>query len=250
MTGNFFWYELMTSDPEAARKFYGDVVGWGVQDGTDGYRLFTTEGRGVAGLMELPEHVREGGGQPCWMGYISVDDVDEAVEEIEEEEGEVHRAPFEIPGIIRLAVVADPQGAVFVVAKGLIEAPPESAPGTPGTVGWHELYAEDAEEAFAFYESLFGWTKTDTMDMGPSGVYRMFAMGGPTVGGMMDKPEQVPVACWLFYFNVPALDAAIERLKAGGGQVIVGPIEVPGGLWIVQGTDPQGAHFALVAPKR
>ena len=88
------------------------------------------------------------------------------------------------------------------------------------------------------------------MDMGPSGIYHMFATGGPTVGGMMNKPEQMPAPAWLFYFNVPVLDAAIERLKAGGGQVIVGPIEVPGGLWIVQGTDPQGAHFALVAPKR
>ncbi len=253
MTGRFFWYELMTSDPDAARKFYGDVVGWGAMDtGTPGYQLFTvSEGRGVAGLMALPEHVREMGVGPNWTGYIAVDDVDEAVEEIEEEEGKVHRAPFDIPGVIRLAVVADAQGAVFVVAKGLMEnAPPELPQGTPGTVGWHELYAADAAEAFDFYESLFGWTKTEAMDMGPSGVYQMFATGGPTVGGMMNRPEQMPAPAWLFYFNVPALDAAIERLNAGGGKVVVGPIEVPGGLWIVQGIDPQGAHFALVAPKR
>jgi predicted enzyme related to lactoylglutathione lyase len=254
MTGKFFWYELMTSDPEAARKFYGDVVGWGTQEsGTEGYRVFTVgEGRAVAGLMELPQHLRAENVPPHWIGYIAVDDVDDAVDEIQEEEGTVHRAPFEIPGVIRLAVVADPQGAAFVVAKGLMPAPPSELPqGTPGTVGWHELYAEDAEEVFDFYESLFGWTKTEAMDMGPAGVYQMFATGGSTtVGGMMDKPEQMPRPAWLYYFNVPALDAAIERLNVGGGHVIVGPIEVPGGLWIVQGTDPQGAHFALVAPKR
>jgi hypothetical protein len=253
MTGKFFWYELMTSDPEAAGKFYADVVGWGIQDtGTEGYRMFAAESRGVAGFMAIPDEAREDGMPPNWTGYIAVDDVDDAAEEIEEEEGEVLREPFEIPGVIRLAVVADPQGAVFIVAKGLMEPPPgELAPGTPGTVGWHELYAEDAEDAFDFYESMFGWTKTEAMDMGPSGVYQMFATGGTTtVGGMMDKPEQVPVACWLYYFNVPALDAAIEKINAGGGQVALGPMEVPGGLWIVQAIDPQGARFALVAPKR
>lgn len=253
MTGKFFWYELMTSDPEAARKFYGDVVGWGIQDsGKEGYQLFTVgEGRGVSGLMALPDEVREEGGKPCWLGYIAADDVDDAVEELEDEGGEVHKEPFEVPGVIRLSVVADPQGAAFVIAKGLMEnPPPELAAGTPGTVGWHELYAEDAEEAFEFYESMFGWTKTEAMDMGPDGVYQMFATGGPTVGGMMDKPEQVPVPCWLFYFNVPELDAAVARINAGGGSIVVGPMEVPGGQWIVQGIDPQGAHFALVAPKR
>jgi uncharacterized protein len=253
MTGKFFWYELMTSDPAAAAKFYGDVVGWGTQEsGTEGYRLFTVaEGRGVSGLMALPDHLSDAKVPPHWIGYVAVADVDEAVEEIEEEEGTIHREPFEIPGVIRLAVVADPQGAAFIVAKGLMEPPPtELAPGTPGTVGWHELYTGDVEEAFDFYESLFGWTKTDAMDMGEAGIYQMFGTGGPTVGGMMKKPEPMPMPAWLYYFNVPAIDAAIEKINTGGGKILMGPIEVPGGLWIVQGLDPQGAHFALVAPKR
>ena len=132
-----------------------------------------------------------------------------------------------------------------------MEPPPtELAPGTPGTVGWHELYTGDVEEALDFYEALFGWSKTDAMDMGPAGVYQMFGTGGPTVGGMMKKPDEMPMPAWLYYFNVPAIDAAIEKINAGGGKLIMGPIEVPGGLWIVQGFDPQGAHFALVAPKR
>jgi predicted enzyme related to lactoylglutathione lyase len=78
----------------------------------------------------------------------------------------------------------------------------------------------------------------------------MFGTGGPTVGGMMKKPDEMPMPAWLYYFNVSAIDAAIEKINAGGGKLIMGPIEVPGGLWIVQGFDPQGAHFALVAPKR
>jgi predicted enzyme related to lactoylglutathione lyase len=88
------------------------------------------------------------------------------------------------------------------------------------------------------------------MDMGAMGTYQLFAAGGQPIGGMMTKPPSIPIPMWLYYFNVPELDAAVTRIKDGGGQVINGPVEVPGGSWIVQGLDPQGAMFALVAPRR
>jgi predicted enzyme related to lactoylglutathione lyase len=82
------------------------------------------------------------------------------------------------------------------------------------------------------------------------GTYQLFAAGGYAIGGMMTKPAQVPAPAWLYYFVVPAIDAAVERVKAAGGQVLNGPMEVPGGAWIIQCLDPQGAMFALVAAKR
>ena len=96
-----------------------------------------------------------------------------------------------------------------------------------------------------------GWTKSDAMDMGPMGVYQMFKTGGEfAAGGIMTKPPAIPAPYWGFYFNVPALDAAVERVTKGGGKILNGPMEVPGPMWIIQGLDPQGAPFALVAPKR
>jgi predicted enzyme related to lactoylglutathione lyase len=254
MPNEFFWYDVMTTDTKAARGFYCEVVGWGAQDspapGMD-YTVLTMNGQGVAGLMPIPDDARETGVPPMWMGYIAVDDVDEAAGRLEREGGKVHRAPTDVPGIIRFAVVADPQGAGFIIAKGLMEnAPPELPPGTPGTVGWRELYAADGESAFAFYERMFGWSKGDAMDMGPMGKYQLFATGGGNVGGMMTKPPTVPVPHWTYYFNVPSIDAAAARVTAGGGKIINGPMQVPGDLWIVQCFDPQGAGFALIAPQR
>jgi uncharacterized protein len=254
MHGRFFWYDIMTTDTEAAAKFYSGVVGWGTQDASSGgknYTLFTVNGQGVAGLMATPEEVAQRGVKPAWLGYVAVDDVDAAAAKLKQEGGKVHHEPETVPGIIRFAVVADPQGAVFYVAKGLLdEAPPALPLGTPGTVGWRELYAGEWKSAFAFYEKMFGWTKAESFDMGPMGTYQLFATGEAPVGGMMTKPEVVPHPNWGYYFNVPAIDAAVERVKTAAGTVLMGPTEVPGGQWIVQCMDPQGAYFALVAPKR
>ena len=254
MPNKFFWYDVMTTDTKAARQFYCDVVGWNTQDSSQPgmeYTIFAANDRGVAGLLPIPAEARSAGVPPMWMGYIAVDDVDEAAKRLEREGGKVHRAPTEVPGIIRFAVVADPQGAGFIIAKGLMaDAPPELPPGTPGTVGWHELYAVDGESAFPFYERMFGWTKGDAMDMGPMGKYQLFATGGADVGGIMTKPPVVPVPHWTYYFNVPTIDAAAARVTSGGGRIIHGPSQVPGDLWIVNCLDPQGAGFALVAPSR
>jgi uncharacterized protein len=253
MPNSFFWYDVMTTDLGAAETFYRSVVGWGAQDtgSTPAYTLFTVDGRGVAGLMAIPEDARKAGVPPAWMGYIHVDDVDDMAARITREGGKLHKGPIDVPGIIRFAVVSDPQGAGFIIAKPMPATnPPPLAAGTPGTVGWHELYADEWKSAFSFYEKLFGWTKADAVDMGAMGVYQLFAAGGVPVGGMMTKPSQVPHPYWGYYINVPAIDAAVERVTAAGGAVINGPMQVPGGQWIVQAIDPQGAGFALVAPAR
>jgi uncharacterized protein len=254
MPGKFFWYELMTTDPKAASAFYGEVIGWTSQSAGDGsmdYTLLSMNGQNVAGLMALPEAAIQQGGKPAWLGYIAVEDVDDAAAKLQGEGGTVHRPPETIPGIIRFAVVSDPQGAVFFIAKGLMEnAAPELPPGTSGTVGWRELLAADWQAAFSFYEKMFGWTKAETIDMGPMGMYQLFATGEAGAGGMMTKPETVPRPFWIYYFNVPTLDATLVRVNSAGGRVIMGPTEVPGGHWIAQCVDPQGAYFALVAPQR
>jgi predicted enzyme related to lactoylglutathione lyase len=185
------------------------------------------------------------------MGYIHVENVGEMAARIVKEGGKLHKGPIDVPGIIRFAVMSDPQGAGFIIAKPMsTETPPPLAAGTPGTVGWHELYAGEWKSAFSFYEKLFGWTKGDAHDMGPMGTYQLFATGGVAVGGMMTKPPQVAAPHWGYYINVAAIDAAAERIAAAGGRIANGPMEVPGGQWIVQAIDPQGAHFNLVAPGR
>lgn len=251
----FVWYELMTTDAPAAEAFYRGVIGWQTADaGMPGmqYTLLSAGDRTIGGLMALDPAARDAGARPGWVGYVGVADVDAMLPRLTAAGGQVHRPAEDIPGVGRFAVVADPHGAVFCLFAGQGDEaePPPLPAGTPGTIGWHELAAGALEGAWAFYAGLLGWTKDEAMDMGPMGVYQLFRTGGEAVGGMMTRPPEVPAPCWLYYVNTDAIDAAIGRVNAGGGQVVNGPIEVPGGQWIAQCLDPQGAMFAMVAPKR
>lgn len=254
MAEKFCWVELLTEDVEAAQAFYAKAVGWtaspsGLPRGD--YRIFQADGARVAGLMELPDEAKTQGARPSWMGYISSADVDAEVAAVSAAGGQVYRAPETIANVGRFAVVTDPLGAAYCLWQDLQgHAAAEAAPMTPGHVGWYELFTEDVDQAFDFYSVRYGWTKAQDLDMGPMGVYRLFATHGMAVGGMMKRPEQVPQAFWGYYFVVDALDAAIERVEQAGGTRLMGPQEVPGGAWIAQFFDPQGAYFALVAEKR
>ncbi|MDR3496574.1 MAG: VOC family protein [Ancalomicrobiaceae bacterium] len=251
---NFVWYELMTSDIDAAAAFYSQIVGWTAADsGMPGmrYSIFSFGERMIAGLMETPAEAAAMGAKPCWMPYIWVEDVDVHAEKVKAAGGQVYRPASDIPGVGRMAVVADPYGTVFNLFRPSSDAMPEpTAPGTPGLVEWHELHAGDGEGAWSFYSSLFGWEKERDMPMGEMGTYRIFKTTDRPVGGMMTKMPQSPVPFWLFYFAVQAIDAAKDRVTAAGGSILNGPMEVPGGSWIVQCLDPQGAVFGLVAPQR
>jgi predicted enzyme related to lactoylglutathione lyase len=250
--GRFVWYELMTSDVEAAKAFYSEVVGWGTRDALMpgmAYTLFTAGKASVSGLLDLSEGAKKMGARPSWIGYVGVNDVDAAVERIKDLGGCVHVPPDEIPNVSRFSVVADPQMATLAVFKWL--NPGRERPAglsALGRVGWHELHAGDWEKAWAFYSALFGWQKA-LADTGAMGTYQLFSVGGETIGGMFTKTPIVPVPFWLYYFNIGDIDTAAKRVKAGGGRILNGPLQVPGGSWVVQCTDPQGAIFALVGKR-
>jgi predicted enzyme related to lactoylglutathione lyase len=248
----FVWYELKTPDAPAAEAFYRSVVGWGAQDAGQhdmGYTLLTAGGAPVAGLMAMPPQDCAGA-QPGWTGVIGVEDADAAASRVTQAGGRIDRPPQDIPGIGRFASAADPQGAPFTLMapKPGAGGPPPQAAG-PGTIGWRELHTSDHEGAFDFYAGVFGWAKAMAVDMGPMGVYQTFsAQGDQPIGGMMNHPGQPP--SWLYYFLVEAIDAGADRVRSNGGQVLQGPHEVPGGMFMIQARDPQGLDFALLAPRR
>lgn len=256
----FFWYELLTPDQDAAIDYYAKVVGWTAADQQHStldfrYTILNAGDRGIGGIMALTDKMREGGARPGWLGYILVDDVDAKAKEIEAAGGAIHMPPSDIPNVGRFAMAADNGGAAFyIMAPRPPEGsspPPPPEPTTPGLVSWHELYSSAGDKAaFDFYAGLFGWETMQEMDMGPMGTYRIFGADGVQMGGMMNKPENIPASMWGFYVNVDGIDAAAERVKANGGQVLMGPMDVPGGSWIVQCMDPQGAAFALVSTTR
>jgi len=250
--GKFIWYDVMENDPQAGSDFYKAVIGWEAAefpmgDGSS-YTVFSQGQTMVGGLMKIPPDAGAMGAKPCWSGYIAVDDVDAEAKRIAEAGGTITRPPADIPNVGRFAVAADPGGAIFLIFKpNTDETPTPHPPMASGFVGWHELYAGDLEREWNFYARLFGWTKERSMDMGPMGTYQTFAVNGVESGGMMRHPPQVPAPFWNYYLSVDSVAAAMERVTQHGGKVMMGPQEVPGGAWIVQALDPQGAFFSLIS---
>lgn len=246
--GKFVWYELMTSDTKAAEIFYGKVLGWtGTDPGVPGmsYTIFNIGGVPAGGMMAVPQP-----GMPsAWLGYVAVDDTDLSAAKAAKDGGAIHHGPMDIPGVGRFALIADPQGAVFAMIKLIPQPdmPPPPPPHTPGYGGWRELHTTDHEAAFAFYEKQFGWAKGDGIDMGPLGIYQVVTEGDVMFGGMMSSPE-ADMPHWLYYFSVAEINEAKTRVQDAGGKILNGPHQVPGGIWILQCLDPQGALFALVGP--
>jgi len=243
LAATFVWYELMTTDVTAAVAFYAAVLGWTSQV-SDRTTILSAGAAQVVGLIAFP------GAQNRWIGSIGVDDVDACVVRLNAAGGSVHRAAEDIPGAGRFAVVADPQGADFVLfaPPACRGRGPAAAMLTPGHVGWRELHSDDPAAAFAFYEEMFGWIRGTVHDMGPAGSYQVFAAGAADVGGMMRRAAPVTQPTWLYYFNVESIAAGAARVRGAGGQVLAGPCKIPGGAWVAQCLDPQGAWFALLAP--
>jgi uncharacterized protein len=253
MLGRPVWYELMTTDTGAAETFYKNVVGWSsapFKESPQPYTVFSRSGNvQVAGLLPRPQGMNM---PPFWSMYVSVPKLEEAVAQIEKLGGSDLSGPIDVPTVGRVQMLKDPQGAAFYIIQ---PAPRDGGrdEGDPavGEASWHELITTDADAAMKFYHEVFGWQPSDAMDMGDMGKYQMFNRPHGMIGGMMNKPAamaQVPPH-WLIYFRVPDINAAAERVKKNGGTVVNGPMEVPGGDWILNAIDPQGAAFALHAKK-
>lgn len=260
LQGSWVWYELMTPDPEGAKAFYDAVVGWNMQTshaGNDDYGfIVNADGGMTGGILRLNKDMTEGGAQPCWIGYIGVDDVDASLVAIEAAGGKTLMPARDVEMAGRIAMVADAGGAPFYIMK---PTPPPGSEGGESNVfsadkrygrcGWNELMAGDAKREIDFYTGQFGWTLPDAMDMGEMGKYQFIAHDDVTVGAIMPMMPETPHPHWNHYFWVPSIEAAKGLAEANGGTVINGPMQVPGDDWIVMVLDPQGAVFSMVGGK-
>ncbi len=248
--GRFVWHELMTTDTDAASDFYSDVVPWKAEDsGMPSYSLWMSGKYRSGGLMALPED--QSATPPHWIIYIGTPDVDETVAAAEKLGGKVLKPASDIPNVGRFAVLSDPQGAAFAVFTPAPSSDDGMSPG--GSVGdftWHELATTDPGSAIDFYAELFGWTKGAAHDMGEMGVYQLVSHGGQDVGGIYKARDNSTPPSWLSYVRVDDAAKAADAAKSAGGRIINGPMEVPGGSWIVMMLDPQGGAFAVVEAPR
>jgi len=258
--GHLIWYELMTPDAEGSKAFYDSVVGWNISEPApefQGYRMIgRSDGGNAGGVLPLTDEMQQHGARPTWLGYVGVDDADAAVRSIAQAGGKTLMGPTDIPNVGRIAMVADPQGVPFYVMKPI---PPQGRENEqsdvfsvdqPQRVRWNELSTTDPDAAINFYRDQFGWNQEGEMDMGAMGKYRFIHSHGTRIGAVMRKPDQLPTSRWSYYIGVDDIDRAADAVKSGGGQILHGPMEIPGGEFSLSGLDPQGAAFGLVGPRK
>jgi predicted enzyme related to lactoylglutathione lyase len=246
--GSFTWAELATSDPKAARSFYGPLFGWTFADSPMGpgpedvYTRLQLSGKDVGALYKLMKDQAEQGVPPNWMCYVTVVSADEAARKAASLGATVLAGPFDVQDSGRMAVIRDPEGAVLAVWQAGTHTGVQRI-GEPGTMCWCELSTRKASAAGEFYTGLFGWgLKTGDP------AYWEILRGGESIGGIMPMPPEmagVPPH-WGIYFQVADCDATVAKAKSLGGKVLFGPhdIEKVGRFAIVQ--DPQGAAFSVI----
>jgi predicted enzyme related to lactoylglutathione lyase len=259
----FIWYELMTTDADAAGRFYNAVVGWNFsgqappeQSGGIDYRhIGRSDGGGAGGVLKLSDDMVAGGARPAWLGYLQSADVDATVAAIVAEGGKVLMPAFDMP-VGRIAMVTDPQGTPVYVMKPI---PPAGQPDaksdvfdtdTPQHVRWNELMSADPDASVAFYRKHFGIVQEGEMPMGELGAYRFIQSNGEAIGAIMGLMPGAPGSVWTFYIGVDDIDRAAAAVRENGGEVIIEPMEIPGGEFSCNGVDPQGAYFGLVGPRK
>jgi predicted enzyme related to lactoylglutathione lyase len=240
------WADLSSPDPDESASFYAEILGWEAEEGenpeeTGGYRIFTKDGKQIAGLMKIQNEDQP----PSWNTYIAVSDADEIAEKVKEADGDVVVEPMDVMDLGRMAFFSDPTGAAFGVWQAK-EHKGADIVSEPGATAWHQVNTRDPEKAEQFYTSVFGWD-SEQIDTGGAD-YWQWKTDDKLVGGMLrmgdDFPEEVPPH-WIVYFAVEDTDEATEKAKEKGATVRVEPMDIEAGRFAVF-TDPHGAAFALI----
>lgn len=244
------WVDLGTPDLDMAKRFYAPLFDWTTQVSKQpeagGYTTFRSGGRAVAAVGPLASE-----DQPsAWTVYVHTDDADAVADRVETAGGKVLMAPMDVLDYGRMAIFADPAGAVFAVWQPAGMAGAELL-DAPGALTWVELITRDVAGSKEFYPAVFGWTAHDSR-MGPVD-YTRWLLDGRPVAGMMPMtghgwPADLPPH-WMVYFEVTDADATAAKADELGGTVSVPPTDIEPGRFAVL-ADPAGAFFSILQPAR
>jgi uncharacterized protein len=241
--GTFSWTDLATTDPAAAKEFYSAILGWDYNDidtGQGTYSMAQVGGKDVAAIAGQPEQMQ--GMPPFWMSYVTVEDADATAAKAKELGGNVMNEPFDVFESGRMAIIQDPQGAIFAIwqpkqhiGAGLVNE--------PGSLVWNQLSSPDREASKRFYGDLFGWTYDDATESGMD--TSLIKLGEKNNGGVAGLPSPEVPPNWGVAFTVSDIDEAAEKVKAAGGQLMMGPEQMGEIGHTLVAADPQGGIFAL-----
>lgn len=245
--GNFCWFELATSDQNAAKSFYKSVFGWEPNDvpmGPDQFYTMLMKGAAdVGALYGMDAAQLANGVPPHWNMYVAVASCDESTAKAKSLGATVMMEPFDVMEHGRMSIIKDPTGAMLCLWEGR----GHKGAGVIGEIGafcWFEIYTNDTEAAKSFYTKLFGWS------VGGDANYTEWKVGDQSIGGMMKIQAEwgnVPPH-WMGYVMVRNCEETVAKVKELGGKIMVEPMDVPGMGRFALCDDPQNAGFAIFAP--
>lgn len=238
------WVDLATTDPAAARSFYGELLGWSAEvderPEAGGYAQFRKGGHPVAGCGPLFVE----GMPPVWTTYIASADVDATTASVPEHGGAVMMPPFDVLDAGRMAVFTGPDGAVAGIwqARNHIGA---QLVNEPGSWTWNQLATRDKVAALAFYGAVFGWELADDPEWGEH-----LSLDGRPIASVVEMGEAFPAEVpphWQVAFRVDDADATVARAEELGGTAH-GPMRaMPMNGRAGAVADPQGAQFGVLS---
>lgn len=240
------WVDLGSPDLDASSAFYTQLFGWtaGVapQPEAGGYTMFYQEGKAVAGMGPLMME----GQPPAWSTYVTVDDADKTAAVAKEAGATVFLEPMDVLDVGRMAIFADPAGAVISIWQPRAHIGAELV-NEPVSLSWNELATRDIDGAKEFYGRVFSWTG-NTAEVGGQ-QYTEWKLGDDTIAGMLEMGDNFPADVpphWLAYFAVENTDATVAKAIELGASVVAPAMDIPPGRMAVI-SDPQGAVFAVIA---
>lgn len=250
-SGDFCWIDLMASDLDTAKKFYKDVFAWNITEETmptgEAYPFLCVGEEVIGGAMQIDTKMQQHGVTPNWNSYVMVDDADATAAKAKQLGAHIIREAFDVADFGRMAVIADPTGAVFSIWQSKKSNGEMLEGKTPGACGWFELKTHDTDKAKTFYCDLFGW-QAQTQEFQQGVNYTSFMNADSPVGGLIkltaEMDEQTP--CWALYFTVESFTEAKAKAEKAGAKMTFEPVTLAEVGTFTGFTDPEGARFSII----
>ena len=236
-SGHVVWHDLITPNLAQSQAFYSSVFGWQFQVVNDSYTLASLDGKLIAGMAELDNKQNAS----HWLSLISSKDIAAVSEKTIKAGGKVLVSSTEIKGRGTIAVLEDPQGAVFSLIN-TVNGDPEAQQTDNGWI-WQEVWSDNPEQSKAFYQSLGNYSaQSKPLN---NGNYSYLALNGTPAIGFVKKPDAEIGNTWVNYIKVADVDATLLKVTAAGGIVLMAPNDKVrnGSVAIIR--DPAGAGIVI-----
>lgn len=236
--GSVVWRDLATTAPDQVKPFYENVFGWKFETISDNYSLIQYQGHYIAGMATLPTTSSTN----YWLPVISTDNVDNTLAQAKNAGGTILIKKTTLKGRGDMAVIQDPQGAVFSILN-TINGDPDALEKQSGNWMWQEVWTQDINQSQSFYQKL-GHYKAETKSLNKHD-YPFLSINNKPAFGFVKKPNADVATTWVNYIRVDDVNATVKKITQNGGYILMAPTKLVHNGTVAIVRDPAGAGFVV-----